>query len=76
LEEDNKLMLMPGFSDAAAALDYTGRAERVAGAQVIPWLAADKYSFIVISAGNLEILKNTRDIEAYKKFAEASYPAP
>lgn len=76
LDEDNKLMLMPGFSDAAGALDYTGRAKRVAGAQVIPWLAADKYSFIVISAANLEILKNTRDIEAYKKFADASYPAP
>lgn len=76
LDEDNKLVLMPGFSDAAAALDYTGRTQRVAGAQVVPWLAADKYSFIIISAGNLEILKNIKDIEAYKKFAEASYPAP
>ncbi len=75
LDEDNKLMLMSGFSDAVGALDYVNKAKRVAGAQVVPWLAADKYSFIVISAGNLEVLENNKDIEGYRQFVEANYPA-
>ncbi|HTN08926.1 tetratricopeptide repeat protein [Agriterribacter sp.] len=75
LDEDNKLMLMSGFSDAVSALDYVNKAKRVAGAQVIPWLAAGKYSFIVISTGNLKVLENNKDLEGYRQFVEANYPA-
>ena len=75
LDDDNKLMLMSGFSDAVGALDYVSKLKRVAGAQVIPWLAAEKYSFIVISANNLEVLKNNKDLGGYKQFIEANYPA-
>ena len=74
LDDENKLMLMSGFSDAVGALEYINRTKPVAGAQVVPWLAANKYSFIVISAGNLEVLKNNKDLDGYKKFVEANYP--
>ena len=74
LDDENKLMLMSGFSDAVGALDYINKTKPVAGAQVVPWLTSDKYSFIVISAGNLEVLKNNKDLSGYKKFVEANYP--
>lgn len=73
LDEENKLMLMSGFSDALGALDYVEKVKRIAGAQIVPWLAADKYSFMVISAHNLEVLKNNKDLEGYRQFAEAHY---
>lgn len=74
IDEDNKLMLMSGFADAASALDYLSKTKRVAGTQIIPWLGADKYWFILISNNNLEVLKKNNDLEAYKKFAGEHYP--
>ncbi|MBX9781928.1 MAG: hypothetical protein K2X48_01410 [Chitinophagaceae bacterium] len=36
--------------------------------QVVPWLPADKYQFIVISQSNLEILKTRQNLEEYRLF--------
>ncbi|HEX5025839.1 MAG TPA: hypothetical protein VFV68_11235 [Agriterribacter sp.] len=74
LDEENKLVLMSGFADAISALSYVKRTNPVAGAQVVPWLAADKFSFLVISEGNLEILKENKDLRAYQRFFGGSYP--
>ncbi len=74
LDEENKLMLMSGFGDAISALNYVKRTNPVAGAQVVPWLAADKFSFLVISEGNLEILTENKDLRAYQRFYGGSYP--
>ena len=46
----------------------------VSNSQIVPWLAADKYSFTVISAANLEILKTQQDIGLYKQFIEKNLP--
>ncbi len=75
LNDQYKMILMAGFADAASALGYVDKTKKVAGAQVVPWLAADKYSLIVISAGNLEVLKTNKDLPVYKQFVEANYPA-
>ena len=46
----------------------------VSNSQIVPWLATDKYSFTVISAANLEILKTQQDIGLYKQFIEKNLP--
>ena len=74
IDDTHKLILMSSFTDAVAALDYVEKAKRIAGAQIVPWLAADKYSFMIIGAENLEVLKNNKDLAAYKKFLLNNYP--
>lgn len=74
INENDKLMLISGFSDALGALAYMDKVHRIAGAQVVPWLSADKYSFIVISDSNLELLKSNGDLEGYRQFVETHYP--
>ena len=75
LNDQYKIVLMSGFADAASAMDYVKRTQPIAGSQIVPWLAADKYSFTVISQTNLEVLKTQKDLEAYKSFVKQNYPA-
>lgn len=74
LDDNYKLIVMSDFTDAAAALEYVDRTKKIAGAQIVPWLAADKYYLTIISAANLEVLKTNKDIELYKNFVQANYP--
>ncbi len=68
LTDDIRFMLMGKFENATVALDYLDKARKVAGSEIIPWMPAAKYSFIVITDNNLEVLKNNKDIPAYKRF--------
>jgi tetratricopeptide (TPR) repeat protein len=74
LTTDIKLLLVGNFSTAQAAIDYAQRAKAVAASEIIPWLTGNKYTFSIISASNLEILKTATDINAYKKFLEFYLP--
>ncbi|MBX3255098.1 MAG: tetratricopeptide repeat protein [Chitinophagaceae bacterium] len=74
LDEDNKLLLLSGFADMSSAIEYVEKAKKVAGSQVVPWLAANKYSFTIISEPNLQVLKDKKDLEQYKNFVETNYP--
>ncbi|MCC6289200.1 MAG: hypothetical protein IT249_15075 [Chitinophagaceae bacterium] len=74
LDESNKFILMSDFADAAAALEYVEKTKKIAGAQIVPWLAADKYSLTIISPSNLEVLKTTKNLDQYKNFVQSSYP--
>lgn len=75
LNDQYKIVLMSGFADAASAMDYVKRTQPIAGSQIVPWLAADKYSFTVITQTNLEVLKTQKDLESYKSFVKQNYPA-
>ncbi|MEO6315307.1 MAG: hypothetical protein ABIU63_18450 [Chitinophagaceae bacterium] len=68
LTDDTRFVLIGTFENAAAALAYLDQARKLAGSEIIPWMPAAKYSFIIITDNNLEILKNTKDVPAYKKF--------
>jgi hypothetical protein len=59
---------MKGFENAAVAMDYMQKTQSVAATQIVPWLPAGKYSFLIISDDNLEVLKNNQDLEGYRKF--------
>ena len=70
LNDDIKLVVMSGFENAGVALGYMQDVQKVAAKQIVPWLPAGKYSFIIISGDNLEVLKNNQDLEGYKRFQE------
>lgn len=65
-----KLVIMRGFENAAVALEYIKKVQPVASTQIIPWMPAGKYSMILISEHNIEVLKNNQDIQGYLKFQE------
>ena len=74
LSDDLKLILVNNFENAGAALNYVEKTEKITQTEIIPWLTAQKYSFLLISASNLEILKNTKDVDAYRKFLKQLFP--
>ena len=55
------------FSDITVTLGYMEEL-RTNAKQIIPWLNASKYNFLIISERNLETLKQRKDIEEYKLF--------
>ena len=73
LNDSVKLVVMNSFENAAAALDYMDKARKAAPNE-IPWLPAAKYSFMIITAPNMELLKETKDVDAYKKWLAESFP--
>jgi len=68
LTDDVRFMLIGKFDSAAVAIDYLEKARKLAPSDIIPWMPAPKYSFIIITENNLEILKNSKDVPAYKRF--------
>ncbi len=74
LNPEYKLVLIGNFDNAQAAADYVQTVKPVSNSQIVPWLAAEKYSFTIISASNLEILKIQQDIGLYKQFIEKNMP--
>jgi len=74
LDDTHKLILMSPFPDAISAMDYVDRTRKLAPLEIVPWLTTDKYSFMIISADNLERLKSTRDLEGYRKFLNGNFP--
>jgi hypothetical protein len=71
--DDIRFMLMGKFDNAAVALDYLDKARKLAAGDIIPWMPAPKYSFIIITENNLEVIKNNKDIPAYKKFLATNF---
>ena len=74
LTDDVKLVTMNNFESAKAALEYVEKTRKIAGGEIIPWMPAGKYSFIIITVQNLEILKNAKDVNAYKQFLTVTFP--
>ncbi len=74
LDADNKLLVIKPFANAQAAIDYIQQTRPRAASEIVPWLKADKYSFSVISEQNLEILKSSPDLAAYKRFLDQNLP--
>jgi hypothetical protein len=74
LSADTRLLLISGLPTAAAATDYVARAKAIAATEIIPWLTGNKYTFSIISAPNLDILKTKADMSGYQKFLEQHLP--
>ncbi len=74
LDDSSKMVVISGFDNAATALDYMEKARKTAASEIIPWLPAGKYKFLIISGSNLEVLKGNKDVNGYLKFLETSFP--
>jgi tetratricopeptide (TPR) repeat protein len=74
LNDTVKLVVMSGFDNAALAREYMEKTQAVAATQIVPWLPAGKYTFILISMQNIEVLKNRQDLNEYRKFQEKYFP--
>lgn len=73
LDGDRSLLVFSSFLNAEEAMKYVTRISRDAASEV-SWLPADKYSFYIISAANLELLKENKKLEDYIQLLNTQYP--
>lgn len=74
LNDTLKLVVISSFENSAAALEYMGKAKAMSPRGIVPWLPVNKYSFLIISGPNLELLMTNKDMPAYRKFLSAAFP--
>lgn len=73
LDAENNLLLISSFADAATALQYYDKLKRNAAAE-ISWLPANKYSFLIITEDNLQLLKANKNLAGYKSLLNTQFP--
>lgn len=74
LDHENRLLLMSFFTDANDAVSYVEKTRPKTATDIIPWLKGGKYYFTIITESNLQLLKTSKDLEAYKRFLELNLP--
>ena len=74
LDDRFSLLLQGPFDNSEAAITYIDKVKPLTKGRILPWLAADKYSFILISNANLETLKANKDVKAYQQLIKQVYP--
>ncbi|HWR33831.1 MAG TPA: hypothetical protein VN451_09900, partial [Chitinophagaceae bacterium] len=74
LDAENRLLLISPFKDAAEALSYIDQTKPRTASDILPWLKGGKYSFIILSDGNYDLLKVNKDIDTYKAFLNQYFP--
>ena len=74
LDDDNRLLLMSSFKNAQEATDYVDKTRPKTATEIIPWLKGGKFSYSIITDSNLQLLKNNKDLEGYKKFLDKNLP--
>jgi tetratricopeptide (TPR) repeat protein len=72
ISADKSLLLFSSFENAAAALKYFDKIKKVAPSE-LSWLQAAKYSFIIISENNLQLLKTNKELATYKQLLIANF---
>ncbi|CAN5758798.1 hypothetical protein BH10BAC2_BH10BAC2_07790 [soil metagenome] len=74
IDDRYNLVLIGPFTDAALAVDYVDKVKPITGSRIIPWLTADKYTYSIISQSNLDLMKEVKDVESYKKLIDKVLP--
>ena len=65
ISQEKSLLLFSTFENADIALKYFDKLKKAAPSE-LSWLQATKYSFIIISDENLQLLKTNKDLTSYK----------
>jgi hypothetical protein len=65
--------VITSFPDAAAALQYYTKIKKDAASE-ISWLPANKYSFLIITDENLQLLKTNKNLTGYKALLNTQFP--
>ena len=73
IDKDRSLLIFNKFTDAATAIGYADRLKKNAPSEV-SWLPAGKYSIVIISDANLQVLKANKDLAGYIKLLNTKYP--
>ena len=73
MDADHSLLVISSFADAATALQYYDKIKKDARSE-ISWLAANKYSFLIITEQNLQLLRGNKNISGYKNLLNTQYP--
>ncbi len=73
LDAQRSLLVFTSFENATDAITYFDLVKKAAPSEV-SWLQAAKYSFLVISEENLQLLKTNKDIITYKGLLNTQYP--
>jgi tetratricopeptide (TPR) repeat protein len=73
LDAGIKLLLLSPFEDASAAIAYHEKIKKNAGTY-ITWLQAAKYSYLIITENNLNILRSEKNLQGYKTLLNGQYP--
>ncbi|NCI46883.1 type IX secretion system periplasmic lipoprotein PorW/SprE [Sediminibacterium soli] len=68
------LLLMGPFGNAADAVGYIEKTKPLASSRIIPWLAADKFSFLIISNDNMNQLVKSQDLAGYRALLNQVLP--
>lgn len=74
LDNDNKLLMIAPFANAQEALAYIDKAKPKTATEILPWLKGGKYSFLILTNSNFDLLREKKDAEAYKSFLNQHYP--
>ncbi len=74
LDERYTVVLLGPFKNAGEAVDYVDKTRPATAGNILPWLGADKYSFLIINNANLELLKESKDLPGYKKMLTETLP--
>ncbi len=72
IDAARSLLLFQPFANATEALKYFDKIKKAATSEV-SWLQPAKYSFIIISADNLLLLKTNKDIISYKQLLNTNF---
>lgn len=73
LDAKRNLLLFGLFENADDALVYHDLIKRNAG-NMLSWLTASKYRFIVIHADNLKLIQQRKDLDKYIEMLRAEFP--
>lgn len=73
LDAERMILVFTVFDNADDAMNYFEKIKKAAPTE-ISWLQANKYSFLVITDNNLQLLKTNKDIDKYKALLNNQYP--
>ena len=73
LDKDKTILIISKFSDANVAFAYEERLKKDAPSEV-SWLPVSKYSFLIISDANLQLLKENKDLSSYRSLLNIKFP--
>ncbi len=74
LDDENRLLLISSFKSAQDAIDYINRTKPRTASEIIPWLRGGKYSYSIITAHSLDVLKEKKNLDEYNKQLKQRWP--
>jgi hypothetical protein len=72
--EETSFFEISTFANAGEAIDYIDKTKKLGSTEIFPWLPAEKYSFIIISATNLQRMMGEKKLDPYYQFLRKHLP--